>query len=131
MAKGKLILICQSGGEFVTNDDGTMSYRGGEANAANVTSETPFSDLKLNLAETCNLNQETVTMKYFLPGNKRTLITVKHNKDVKRMIDFYGDAITAEVFVTGTPGFNRSALEMQTNRYYSISTLYLFRLLHV
>ncbi|XP_024979849.1 uncharacterized protein LOC112516847 [Cynara cardunculus var. scolymus] len=107
MAKGKLILICQSGGEFVTNDDGTMSYNGGEANAANVTSETPFSDLKLHLAETCNIDQETATVKYFLPGNKRNLITVKNDKDVKRMIDFHGDAITAEVFVTGTPGFNR------------------------
>ncbi|KAI3775392.1 hypothetical protein L1987_49965 [Smallanthus sonchifolius] len=32
------------------------------------------------------------------------------------MIDFHGDAITAEVFVTGTPGFNRSALEIQSNR---------------
>ncbi|XP_076910968.1 uncharacterized protein LOC143568787 [Bidens hawaiensis] len=116
MAKGKLILICQSGGEFVTNEDGTMSYKGGEANAANVTSETPFSDLKLTLAETCNFNQETVTVKYFLPGNKRNLITVKNDKDVKRMIDFHGDALTAEVFVTGTPGFNRSALEKQTSR---------------
>ncbi|KAJ9557861.1 hypothetical protein OSB04_012475 [Centaurea solstitialis] len=106
MAKGKLILICQSGGEFVTNDDGTMTYNGGEANAANATSETPFSDLKLQLAETCNLDQDTVTVKYFLPGNKRNLITVKNDKDVKRMIDFHGDAITAEVFVTGTPGFN-------------------------
>ncbi|KAK9053940.1 hypothetical protein SSX86_025015 [Deinandra increscens subsp. villosa] len=116
MAKGKLILICQSGGEFVTNDDGTMSYNGGDANATNVTSETPFNDLKVNLAETCDLNQETVTVKYFLPGNKRNLITVKNDKDVKRMIDFHGDAITAEVFVMGTPGFDRSALEMQTNR---------------
>ncbi|KAF5776452.1 putative transcription factor interactor and regulator CCHC(Zn) family [Helianthus annuus] len=116
MAKGKLILICQSGGEFVTNDDGTMSYNGGEANAANVTSETPFSDLKLTLAETCDVNQDTATVKYFLPGNKRNLITVKNDKDVKRMIDFHGDALTAEVFVMGTPGFNRSALETQTNR---------------
>lgn len=120
MAKGKLILICQSGGDFVTNDDGTMSYNGGEANAANVTSETPFSDLKQTLAETCDLNQETVTVKYFLPGNKRNLITVKNDKDVRRMIDFHGDAITAEVFVTGTPGFIRSAVEKQTNRYYLI-----------
>lgn len=117
MAKGKLILICQSGGEFVTNEDGTMTYNGGEANAANVNSETPFSELKLNLAETCNFNQETVTVKYFLPGNKRNLITVKNDKDVKRMIDFHGDALTAEVFVTGTPGFDRSALDTQTNRY--------------
>ncbi|KAJ0677025.1 putative transcription factor interactor and regulator CCHC(Zn) family [Helianthus annuus] len=117
MAKGKLILICQSGGEFVTNDDGTMSYNGGEANAANVTSETPFSDLKLTLAETCDVNQDTATVKYFLPGNKRNLITVKNDKDVKRMIDFHGDALTAEVFVMGTPGFNRSALETQTNSF--------------
>ncbi|KAF5788209.1 putative transcription factor interactor and regulator CCHC(Zn) family [Helianthus annuus] len=106
MAKGKLILICQSGGEFVTNEDGTMSYKGGEANAANITSETPFNDLKLNLAETCDLNQDTLNVKYFLPGNKRNLITVKNDKDLKRMIEFHGDAITAEVFVSGTPGFN-------------------------
>ncbi|XP_076932630.1 uncharacterized protein LOC143598249 isoform X2 [Bidens hawaiensis] len=116
MAKGKLILICRSGGEFVTNDDGTMSYNGGEANAENVTSETPFSDLKLTLAETCNLNQETVTVKYFLPGNKRNLITVKNDKDVKRMIDFHGDALTAEVFVMGTPGFIRPVLETPINK---------------
>ncbi|KAK9078813.1 hypothetical protein SSX86_002871 [Deinandra increscens subsp. villosa] len=116
MAKGKLILICQSGGDFVTNDDGNMSYNGGEANAANVTTETLFTELKSNLAEICDLNQETVTVKYFLPGNKRNLITVKNDKDVKRMIDFHGEAITAEVFVTGTPGFNRTALEMQTKR---------------
>ncbi|KAI3524402.1 hypothetical protein L1887_03056 [Cichorium endivia] len=32
------------------------------------------------------------------------------------MIDFHGDALTAEVFVTGTPGFDRSALDTQTNR---------------
>nr|XP_043624570.1 uncharacterized protein LOC122596113 [Erigeron canadensis] len=115
MAKGKLILICQAGGAFVTNDDGTMTYNGGEANAANVTSETPFNDLKLNLAETCDINQETVSVKYFLPGNKRNLITVKNDKDVKRMIDFHGDALTAEVFVMGTPGYIRKAPDIETN----------------
>ncbi|PWA57007.1 PB1 domain-containing protein [Artemisia annua] len=115
MAKGKLILICQSGGHFTTSEDGTLTYNGGEANAANVTSETPFSDLKLSLAEICDLNQETVTVKYFLPGNKRNLITVKNDKDVKRMIDFHGDALTAQVFVSGTPGFVRSVPEPQAN----------------
>ncbi|XP_071715677.1 uncharacterized protein [Rutidosis leptorrhynchoides] len=116
MAKGKLILICRSGGEFVTNDDGTMTYNGGEANAANVTSETPFNELKINLAETCNLNQETVSVKYFLPGNKRNLITVKNDKDVKRMVDFHGEALTAEVFVAGTLGFIRKSVDVETNR---------------
>ncbi|KAJ9548706.1 hypothetical protein OSB04_021249 [Centaurea solstitialis] len=81
MAKGKLILICHSGGEFATNDDGTLSYNGGEANAANVTSETPFNDLKLQLAEVCDLDQKTVTLKYFLPGNKKNLIVVKNDKE--------------------------------------------------
>nr|XP_043622114.1 uncharacterized protein LOC122593734 [Erigeron canadensis] len=115
MAKGKLILICHSGGEFVTNDDATMSYKGGEANAINVTSETLFNDLKLQLAEACNFDQKTLTIKYFLPQNKKTLIILKNDKDVRRMIDFYEDAYTAEVFVTGTPGFEDIAINMQSN----------------
>lgn len=117
MVKGKLILICQSGGKFVTEDDGTMSYSGGEANAENITSETPFNDIKLKLAEACNFDQKTISIKYFLPGNKKNLIVMKNDKDVKRMIDFHGDAITAEVFVMGTPGFDRSALDIESNRY--------------
>ena len=120
--KRKLILICQSGGNFTTSEDGTLTYNGGEANAPNVTSKTPFSDLKLSLAEICDLNQETVTVKYFLPGNKRNLITVKNDKDVKRMIDFHGDALPAQVFVSGTPGFVRSVPEPQANRYNFVST---------
>ncbi|XP_071724502.1 uncharacterized protein [Rutidosis leptorrhynchoides] len=114
MAKGKLILICHSGGDFVTNDDGTLSYNGGEANAINITTETPLNDIKLELAEECNLDQKTVTIKYFLPGNKKNLIIVRNDKDVKRMISFHGDAITAEVFVFGTPGFERPNVEIQS-----------------
>lgn len=116
MARGKLILICQSGGEFVTNADGNMSYTGGEANAANINHETLFDDLKLEVAETCNLDQKTVSIKYFLPGNKRNLITVKNDKDVKRMIDFHSSSITADVFITGTAGFDRSALKVNASR---------------
>lgn len=116
MAKGKLILICHFGGDFVTNGEGTMSYNGGEANAVNVTGEMPFNDLKLQVAEACDVDQKTINMKYFLPLNKKNLIVIKNDKDVKRLIDFHADAYTAEVFVTGTPGFDRSALQKQPNR---------------
>ncbi|GJX27313.1 PB1 domain-containing protein [Tanacetum coccineum] len=96
----------QGSGHFMTNEDGTLTYNGGETNAANVTSETLFSDLKLSLAKICDLKQQTVTVKYFMPGNKRNLITVKNDKDVKRMIDFRGDALTTQVcFLRNRPGF--------------------------
>ncbi|XP_022749618.1 uncharacterized protein LOC111299020 isoform X2 [Durio zibethinus] len=52
MVRGKLILICQSGGEFVTKDDGSLSYAGGEAHALDISPETVFDDLKYKLAET-------------------------------------------------------------------------------
>ncbi|KAL3585443.1 hypothetical protein D5086_012310 [Populus alba] len=101
MPREKLILICQSGGEFVTNDDGSLSYNGGEAHALDINIETVFDDLKLKLAEMCNLEYESLSMKYFIPGNKRTLITVSSDKDLKRVFDFHGNSITADVFVMG------------------------------
>lgn len=116
MARGKLILICQSSGDFVTNDDGTLSYVGGEANAVNVNTETLFDDLKLKLAEMCNLDYDTMSIKYFLPGNKRNLITLKNDKDLKRMIDFHGNSITTDVFVMGNQGFNHDTLSRHASR---------------
>ncbi|KAJ6331915.1 hypothetical protein OIU76_010318 [Salix suchowensis] len=101
MPRGKLILICQSGGEFVTNDDGSLSYNGGEAHALDINTETMFDDLKLKLAEMCNLEYESLSMKYFIPGNNRTLITVSSDKDLKSMFDFRENSITADVFVMG------------------------------
>ena len=117
MAKGKLILICQSGGEFVTKDDGTLSYDGGEANAVNVNFETLFDDLKLKLAEMCNLEYKTMSIKYFLPENRRTLISLKNDKDLKRMIDFHGDSVTADIFLIGKEGFDRDTLNILASRY--------------
>ncbi|KAK2986224.1 hypothetical protein RJ640_010058 [Escallonia rubra] len=116
MARGKLILICQSGGDFVTNEDGTLSYDGGEANAVNASFETLFDDLKLKLAELCNLEYTTVSIKYFLPGNRRILITIKHDKDLKRMFEFHGNSVTADIFVMGRTGFDRAALNMHASR---------------
>ncbi|KAJ7957692.1 Protein FAR1-RELATED SEQUENCE like [Quillaja saponaria] len=110
MGKGKLIVICQSGGEFLTNDDGSMSYTGGEAHAIEINCETVFDDLKLKIAELCNLEYRTLSIKYFLPGNKRTLITLANDKDLRRMFDFHANCVTADFFISGTEGFNREAL---------------------
>ena len=117
MPRGKLILICQSGGEFVSNDDGSLSYIGGEAHALDINLETVFDDMKLKLAEMCNLEYESLSMKYFIPGNKRTLITVSSDKDLKRMFDIHGNSITADVYVMGREGFKHEAYYMQASRY--------------
>ncbi|KAL2533002.1 MuDR family transposase [Abeliophyllum distichum] len=116
MTKGKLILICQSGGEFITNDDGNLSYEGGEANAVNINQDTSFEDLVIKLAEMSNLDHRTLSIKYFLPGNRRNLITLRNNKDLKRMIDFHGHSVTADIFVNGKEGFDRDAIKIHSSR---------------
>ncbi|KAG8388477.1 hypothetical protein BUALT_Bualt02G0129800 [Buddleja alternifolia] len=116
MAKGKLILICQSGGEFITKDDGTLSYERGEANAVNISHETLFDDLRLKLAQISNLDQKTISIKYFLPGNRKNLITLRNDKDLRRMIDFHGNSVTADIFVDGKEGFDHDAIKVHTNR---------------
>lgn len=115
MAKGKLILICQSGGEFIAKDDGTLSYEGAEANAVNINHETMFDDLKLKLAEMGNLDQKTISIKYFLPGNRRNLITLRNDKDLKRMIDYHVNSVTADIFVNGKEGFDHDAVKVHTS----------------
>lgn len=120
MAKGKLILICQSGGEFITHDDGTLSYEGAEANAVNINHETLFDDLKLKLAEMSNLDQKTISIKYFLPGNRRNLITLRNDKDLKRMIDYHGNSVTADIFVDGKEGFDHDAVSVHASRYATV-----------
>ncbi|XP_054822736.1 uncharacterized protein LOC129321032 [Prosopis cineraria] len=117
MVKGKLILISQSGGEFLTNDDGSMSYTRGEAHAVEINHETSFDDLKLKLAELWNLQSKTLSIKYFLPGNRKTLICISNDRDLKRMKEFYVDSITADVFVSGKEGFDQESLNMNTRRH--------------
>ncbi|XP_051117000.1 uncharacterized protein LOC127241819 isoform X2 [Andrographis paniculata] len=116
MAKGKLILICQSGGKFITNSDGTLSYEAGEANAVNVNHDTLFEDLRLKLAEMSNLDQKTVSIKYFLPGNRRHLITLRNEKDLKRMLGFHENSVTADIFVDGKEGFDHDAAKLESSR---------------
>ncbi|KAF5739953.1 hypothetical protein HS088_TW11G00015 [Tripterygium wilfordii] len=99
MAGKKVIAICQSGGEFETDMDGTMSYIGGEAHAIDLDELSKFNDFKMEVAEMFNCSVNIISIKYFLPGNKKTLITISSDKDLKRMIKFHGDSVTADIYV--------------------------------
>ncbi|XP_004244618.1 uncharacterized protein [Solanum lycopersicum] len=100
MASKKIIAICQSGGEFVTNnEDGSLTYVGGEAYALDLDNQTLLNDFKLEVAENFECGTDGMTIKYFLPGNKKTLITISKDKDLKRMINFFKDSEQVEVFI--------------------------------
>ncbi|GAB2246365.1 hypothetical protein Droror1_Dr00001858 [Drosera rotundifolia] len=98
----KIIAICQAGGTFTTSLDGTMTYRGGDAHAIDIDDESRFSDFKLEIIELfnfCDGIDACMSLKYFLPGNRRTLITVSNDKDLKRMVKFHEGEGTVDVFV--------------------------------
>ncbi|XP_044500467.1 uncharacterized protein LOC123221657 isoform X2 [Mangifera indica] len=99
MAENKIIAICQLGGEFETEQDGTLSYKGGDAHAIDIDDQMRFNEFKTEVAEVFSCNVNTMSLKYFLPGNRKTLITISNDKDLKRMIKFHGDSITAEVYI--------------------------------
>lgn len=99
MAGEKIIVICQSGGEFVTGKDGTLCYKGGDAHAMDIDDQIKYNDFKTEVAEMFNCSVNSMTIKYFLPGNNKTLITISNDKDLNRMIKFHGDSTTADVYV--------------------------------
>lgn len=110
MVKGKLILISQSGGDFSKNADGSMSYTGGEAHAVEINHDTQFDDLKLKLAQLWDLDHKTLSIKYFLPGNKKIPISLSSDRDLKRLNEFHVNSVTADVFIFGKKGFDRESL---------------------
>ncbi|KAJ0080233.1 hypothetical protein Patl1_23891 [Pistacia atlantica] len=99
MAENKIIAICQLGGEFETEKDGTLSYKGGDAHAIDIDDQMRFNEFKMEVAEVFSCNVNTMSLKYFLPGNRKTLITISNDKDLKRMIKFHGDSVTADVYI--------------------------------
>ncbi|KAL3635155.1 hypothetical protein CASFOL_019702 [Castilleja foliolosa] len=99
MAVKKIIAICQSGGEFETNTDGILSYIGGNAHAMEIDDKLKFKDLKSEVAEMFNCYLGTMVIKYFLPGNKKTLISISNDKDLKCMLKFHNDSDTADIYV--------------------------------
>ncbi|KAG8363967.1 hypothetical protein BUALT_Bualt19G0077500 [Buddleja alternifolia] len=99
MTGKKVIAICQSGGEFETSTEGELSYKGGDAHAMEIDDKMKFKDFKLEVSDMFNCNRGTMSVKYFLPGNKKTLISISNEKDLKRMIKFHNDSDTAELYV--------------------------------
>lgn len=116
MATKKVIAICQSGGEFVPNKDGSLSYTSGEAYAIDIDQQTQLNDFKLEVAEMFGCNVDTMSIKYFLPGNKKTLITISKDKDLNRMINFLGDSATVDVFIMTEEAVARNISNMPASR---------------
>ncbi|GAB4835597.1 hypothetical protein Ancab_039512 [Ancistrocladus abbreviatus] len=99
MSEKKIIAICQSGGEFETDKDGMMAYKGGDAHAIDIDDEMKFNEFKVEVAEMFNCSIDGISIKYFLPGNRKTLITVSNDKDLKRMIKFHDTSVTVDIYV--------------------------------
>lgn len=99
MAETKIIAICQLGGEFEMCKDGTLSYRGGDAHAIDIDEQITFYDFKMEVAEMFDCSINAMSLKYLLPGNRKTLITISNDKDLKRMIKFHRDSVTCDIYV--------------------------------
>ncbi|XP_047310782.1 uncharacterized protein LOC124914310 isoform X2 [Impatiens glandulifera] len=104
MSTKRVIAICQSGGEFKTDESGSLFYDGGEAYAVDVDQEMKLRDFKKELADTFNCSVDNISLKYFLIGNKKTLITISKDKDLRRMVDFCQNSDQVDVFVVMTEG---------------------------
>ncbi|XP_018441735.1 uncharacterized protein LOC130507350 [Raphanus sativus] len=101
MSGKRVIAICMSGGQFLTEKSGALTYRGGEAHAIDVDENTNFKDFISEIGEmfNCGDARNTVCLKYFLPDNKKTLISISNDKDLKRMIKFHENSNTADVYL--------------------------------
>ncbi|KAL0708561.1 hypothetical protein Bca4012_074987 [Brassica carinata] len=99
MSGKRVIAICMSGGEFLTEKGGALTYKGGDAHAIDVDEEMKFKDFISEIGEMFNCDARTVSLKYFLPDNKKTLISISNDKDLKRMIKFHENSNSADVYL--------------------------------
>lgn len=100
MSGKRVIAICMSGGQFLTEKGGVLTYRGGDAHAIDLDEEMKFKDFISEIGEMFNFDAaSTVCLKYFLPDNKKTLISISNDKDLKRMIKFHENSNTADVYL--------------------------------
>lgn len=98
------------------NKDGSLYYNGGEAYAIDIDQQTNLDDFKTEVAEMFSCSIDTMSIKYFLPGNKRTLISISKDKDLKRMVKFLRDSITVDVFILSEEAAARNLSNMPASR---------------
>lgn len=100
MADGGIVVaICQYGGEFTSGPNGNLTYKGGEAHAVDVTRDMPLENFKDEVSKVFHVDVTDMSLKYFLPNNYRTLITISCDRDLQRMVDFTTSATQVEVFL--------------------------------
>ncbi|XVF75071.1 hypothetical protein PTKIN_Ptkin13bG0159100 [Pterospermum kingtungense] len=116
MAKAKLIVVCLSGGKFTSSSDGSLSYTGGDAHAISINTESKFDELKAEVAEMFKYDPCSLTIKYFLPHNKKTLITISNDKDLQHLLDFHGNSATVDVYVLTNENQTSNQLTMSHSR---------------
>lgn len=102
--EGKIVAICQFGGAFGTNQDGTLSYTGGDAHAIDVDHNMKIEDFKAELITMFACDSNSFIIKYLLPSNRRTLISVSNDKDLQRMVNFSAGSVTIDVFLVSKIG---------------------------
>lgn len=95
----KILAVCQHGGVFSNNSDGSLAYSGGEAHAISVSQAMTLDDFKSEITSRFDINISDMSIKYFLPGNKRTLITISNDKDLYGMVEFNKSATMVEVYI--------------------------------
>lgn len=119
MSTKRIITICQSGGEFKTDESGSLSYSGGVAYAVDINQETKFKVFRKELAETFSYPLDRMSIKYILPENNKTLITVSKDKDLECMLNFFQDNDQVDVFVTqeecSTPKVSKKPVRRSRN----------------
>ncbi|KAK1374193.1 PB1 domain-containing protein [Heracleum sosnowskyi] len=99
-----------------------MSYKGGEAYAVDLDKQSQLSQFKQELAEMFQYNVDSMLVKYFLPGNRNTLITISREKDLQRMVNFYEDSGQVEVFILYKEGAARDVVNTSIIRYLQSDT---------
>ncbi|GJN05186.1 hypothetical protein PR202_ga22795 [Eleusine coracana subsp. coracana] len=100
MATGSLVVaICQYGGEFTSGPKGNLIYQGGEAHAVGVTHDMSLESFKAEVSKMFNVDATDMSVKYFLPNNNRTLITVSFDRELQRMVELAASAAQVDVFL--------------------------------
>ncbi|XP_071737034.1 uncharacterized protein [Rutidosis leptorrhynchoides] len=112
----KVIAICQLGGTFKTLSDGSLSYYGGDAHAIDIDENSTYNDFKMEVSEMFNCIYSNVSIKYFLPGNRKTLITISNDKDLQRMIKFHGNCSSIDVYIIIEEGVAPDVSNMPVSR---------------